>query len=299
MAIFQRTTLAFFIAFVAFHSPPTASAERAVQAFRIGLIGADPRQLLQDFDPFVEYLRNNLRHSGISDVTVFVARDLDQLSSRIQKGRLDFVLTSAYPAARMEGHELVPAVVVLQGSAREESAVFFVRKESSLQDLGDLREKTIVFSTPWSTAGYALAKAELYKNELYLSESTDRVAPDDAVRYTFAGEPINQAFRVIRYRADAGVFSSSKWDALPPAAQSRLRIIHRTRPVIRLLGSFHPSFPPAQKEAVEQTLVAMSETGDGRTALAKALNAARFERLTGEDSIALERFTVELSDGTE
>jgi hypothetical protein len=45
--------------------------------------------------------------------------------------------------------------------------------------------------------------------------------------------------------------------------------------------------------------VAMSETGEGRTALAGALNVKRFERLTGEDSNSLERLKLELSDGTE
>ncbi len=93
--------------------------------------------------------------------------------------------------------------------------------------------------------------AELKKNKLSLSESTDKDAPEDAVRYRFAGEAINQAFRVIRRRADAGVISSSDWEELPPKEQSRLRIIHRTAPITRLLGSFHPSFPPALREVVE------------------------------------------------
>jgi phosphonate transport system substrate-binding protein len=299
MAILKRIVLGSLIALAACVYGSGASAEHAVKEFRVGLIGADPGQILQDIDPFVEYLRSTLRRSGIRDVTVFVARNPDQVRRRMQKGKLDFILASAYPVIEMESHELIPAVVAFQETAREESAVFFVREESSLQGLGDLRGKTVVFGTPWSTAGYALAKAELYRKELSLSESTDKVAPDDAVRYAFAGEPINQAFQIIQHRADAGVFSSSDWDALSPTAKTRLRIIHRTAPVIRLLGSFHSSFPPALKEAVEQALVAMSETGEGRTALAGALNVKRFERLTGEDSNSLERFKLELSDGTE
>jgi phosphonate transport system substrate-binding protein len=240
-----RTILVFLIASVACFYGPAASAEDTVTQFRIGLIGANPGQLLQDFDPFVEYLGSRLRRSGIRDVTVFVAKDLDQLRARIEQGTLDFILTSAFPIVEMEPHELVPAVVALQGAAREYSAVFFVRKQSSLQELSDLRGKTVVFGTPSSTAGYAMAKAELKKNKLSLRESTDEDAPKDAVRYAFAGEAINQAFRVIRNQADAGVFSSSDWDELRPKEQSQLRVIHRTAPIIRLLGSFHPSFPRA------------------------------------------------------
>ena len=273
-----------------------ASAEDAVKEFRVGLIGVDAGQILEDFDPFVEYLRRSLRRSGIRDVTVFVAKDLDQMHTRIQEGKLDFILTSPFPIVEMERDELAPSVLAWQGAAREYSAVFFVRKRSTLQDLSDLQGKTVVFGSPSSTAGYAMAKAELKKNRLSMRESTDEHAPEDAIRYEFAGEAINQAFRVIQNRADAGVFSSRDWEELPRKERSKLRIIHRTTPVIHLLGSFHPSFPPALREVVENTLVDMSGNGKGRTALATALNMTKFERLTEEDKNSLLRLKKLLSD---
>ncbi len=296
MAILKTTILAFFIALVACFYCPAASAEDAVKEFRIGLIGADPGQLLHDFDPFVQYLKSSLQRSRIQDVTVFVAKDLNQLRARIQKGKLDLILTSAFPIIEMERDRVVPIVVALKGVAREKSAVFFVRKQSSLRILSDLRGKTIVFGTPSSTAGYAMAIAELKKNKLSVNESTDHDVPEDAIRYTFAGEAINQAFRVIRYGADAGVFGSSDWEALPPNELYRLRIIHHTPPIIYLLGSFHPSFPPALREVVEKVLVDMSGNRKGRTALTKALNITTFELMSEEDRSSLQRLKNQLSD---
>ena len=296
MPTLLKTILVALIAFVACIAGPAASAEDAVKQFRIGLIGEDPGQVLQDFDPFVEYLGSRLRRFGMRDVTVFVAKDLGQLRTRIKQGKLDFILTSAFPVVEMEADELVPAVVALQGAAREYTAVFFVRKQSPLHNLSGLRGKSVVFGTPSSTAGYAMAKAELKKNKLSLSESTDEHAPKDAVRFTFAGEAINQAFRVIRRRADAGVFSSSDWEELPPNEQSRLRVIHRTAPISRLFGSFRRSFPAMLREVVAETLVDLSGNGRGRTALTTALNMTRFERLTTEDRNSLQGLKQQLSD---
>jgi phosphonate transport system substrate-binding protein len=296
MAILNRIIIGFLIALVACFSGPAASAEDAVKQFRIGLIGADPGQLLRDFDPLVEYLGSRLRRSGIRDVTVFVAKDLGQIRARIKKGKLDFILTSVFPIVEMEPNELVPAVVALHGAAREDHTVFFVRKLSSLQNLRDLRGKMVVFGTPSSTAGYAMARIELTMNELCLSEATDKDAPEDAIRYTFAGEAINQAFRVIRNRADAGVFSSIDWKELPPNVQSQLRVIHRTAPIIRLLGSFHHSVPPVLREVVEKTLVEMSGDREGRAALTTALHMTKFERLTEEDRSALGNLKQQLSE---
>jgi ABC-type phosphate/phosphonate transport system substrate-binding protein len=295
MAILKRVILGSLITFVACFYGPAASAENAVKEFRIGLIGADPGQVLQDFDPFVEYLRRGLRRSGIRDITVFVAKDLDQMHARIQEGRLDFILTSPFPLVEMERDKLVPSVLAWQGASREYPALFFVRRKSSLHNLRDLQGKTVAFGTPSSTAGYALAKAELKKNQLSISESTDLFVPKDAVRYEFAGEAVNQAFWVILNRADAGVFSSSDWEELPRKERSRLRVIHRTIPVTRLLGSFHPSFPPALREAVEKMLIDMSGNGKGRTALTAAMNITKFERLTEEDGRSFRRLKQLLS----
>jgi ABC-type phosphate/phosphonate transport system substrate-binding protein len=295
MAILKSVVLGSLIAFVSCFYGPAASAEDAVKVFRLGLIGVDPGQILQGFDPFVEYLRRGLRHTGIRDITVFVAKDLDQMHARMQEGRLDFILTSPFPLVEMERDKLVPSVLAWQGASREYSAVFFVRRKSSLNNLRDLQRKTVVFGTPSSTAGYALAKAELKKNQLSISESTDFFVPEDAVRYEFAGEAINQAFRVILNRADAGVFSSSDWEELPRKERSRLRVIHRTIPVTRLLGSFRPSFPPALREAVEKMLIDMSGNAKGRTALTAAMNITKFERLTEEDGRSFRRLKQILS----
>jgi len=290
MALMRSMLLGALMAFVACACGSGASAEDAGREFRVGLIGADPGQILQDFDPFVEYLRSRLRGSGVRDVTVFVAKDVDQMHTRVKEGKLDFILASAFPIVEMERDGLVPTVLAVQGTDRAYPAVFFVRRQSSLRGLGDLRGKTLVFGTPSSTAGYAMAKAVLIMNDVSVSETTAELAPDGAVRCEFAGEAINQAFRVIRDRADAGVFSSSDWSELSRKERSQLRIIHRTAPVINLLGSFHPSFPPALREVVENTLVDMSGNGKGRVALARALHMTKFERLTEEDGYSLLRF---------
>jgi phosphonate transport system substrate-binding protein len=296
MAILNRIIIGFLIAFVACFYGPAAAAEDAVKEFRIGLIGADPGRILQNFDPFVQYLRSSLRRSGIQAVTIFVAKDLDQMQTRIEEGKLDFILTDPFPIIEMACNELVPAVLAVQGTAREYITVFFVQKQSTLHTLSDLRGKTIVFGTPSSTAGYAMAKAELKQNKLSISESTDVLAPEDAVRYEFAGEAINQAFRVIQSGADAGVFSSSDWEKLPQKERSKLRIIHRTAPVVNLLGSFHSSFPPALRDVAEKTLVDMSGDGKGQAALTAALNISKFERLSKEDRNSFERLERLLSD---
>jgi len=206
MAILKRVILGSLITFVVCFYGPAASAENAVEEFRIGLVGADPGQVLQDFDPFVEYLRRGLRRSGIRDITVFVARDLDQMHARIQDGRLDFIHTSPFPLVEMEGDKLVPSVLAWQGASREYPALFFVQRKSSLHNLRDLQGKTVAFGTPSSTAGYALAKAELKKNQLSISESTDIFVPEGGGVCTYPRDA--QSVNELLDKADKGLYTA-------------------------------------------------------------------------------------------
>ncbi len=296
----KRTIPVLLLALVVCLSPAALRAGDQEWEFRIGLIGADPGQLLREFSPLADYLKNGLRDAGVRKVTVIIAQDLNELRGRIQKEQLDFILTSTVPIQSMEldCRGFATSVVAVPATGREETAVFFVRKDSPVQRLTDLRGKTLAFGDPWSTTGYALAVTALAGNKLAIAESTDSAARPSAVRYLFAGEPINQAFRVITKQSDAGVFGSSNWDSLPRTEQSVLRIIHRTGTVTRLIGSFHPTFPPDRRAVVEQALLDMAGSKPGRSALAAA-HLKTFDRLADEDRRTLQRLERQMWYGEE
>lgn len=259
-------------------------AEEAAKEFRIGVIGTDPGQILHDFDPFVEYLSNSLkRRSDIRNATLFVAKNLDQMSARLRDGKLDFILTTAFPLIELERFKLAPAVLAWQGGAREYSTVFFVKKYSDIRDLRGLKGKTMVFGSNSSTYSYAVAKAELKKNDLSVSAANGKKASNGDVKYELAGEAINQAFWVLQDRADAGVFSSTDWEELSQKQRSKLRILYRTKPILHLLGSFHPSVPAGVRQVVETELIGMDKNRKGRNALNSALHMTKFELLTRKD----------------
>ena len=290
MATLKRTILVFLIALVACFSGPAASAEDAVTQFRIGLINADPGQLLQDFDPFVEYLGSRLRSSGIGDVTVFVARDLDQLRSRIKKGRLDFILTSAFPVVEMERDEVVPAIVAVQGGAREYSALFFVTKRKPPAGSARSAGKDRCFRDAFVHSGIRHGQGRTDKERIMLERSDGYLCarrrgpvsacrrgdqpgipghPGPGGRRRFQQQRLGRASPE-RYSPNYGSFTAPRRS---PACSAR----------------FTRLFRRALREVVEKTLVEMSGDREGRAALTSALNMTKFERLTEEDRSALAR----------
>ena len=92
-----------------------------------------------------------------------IARDLDDLSQRLVRQQVDFVLESVFPmlALRERSRSLEPALLVVRRGQREYRSVFFTRQESPIQKLADLRGRTLVLQAIRSTSAFALPRAEL------------------------------------------------------------------------------------------------------------------------------------------
>ena len=75
------------------------------------------------------------RRAGIGVGDLVIARDLDDLSQRLARRQVDFVLESVFPmlALRERSRSLEPALLVVRRGQREYRSVFFTRQESPIQ----------------------------------------------------------------------------------------------------------------------------------------------------------------------
>jgi phosphonate transport system substrate-binding protein len=214
-----------------------------------------------------------------------IARDLDDLSQRLARGDVDFVIETVFPTLVLQERSrcLEPALVVLRRGQREYRSVFFTRREAPYRTLGDLRGRTLVLQALRSTSAFALPRAELARAGITLLPSDDPHAGRENVRYVLAGAEINQAIWVLQGKGDAGAFNEGDWAALPGRVRSQLRVFHETRPIVRGLLSFRTGLAAKVRKEVEDTLLELDKDEAGRAALARAQGVTRFERLTAAD----------------
>jgi ABC-type phosphate/phosphonate transport system substrate-binding protein len=116
---------------------------------RFGVIAEEPNEpdhMFTVYSPLLAELRQRLAPVGIAVSDLVIARDLDDLSQRISRGQVDFVLESVFPtlALRQRSRSLEPALLVVRGERREYRSVFFTRQESRIRSLLDLRGRTLV-----------------------------------------------------------------------------------------------------------------------------------------------------------
>ena len=161
-----------------------------------------------------------------------IARDLDDLSRRLVRGDVDFVIETVFPTLVLQERSrcLEPSLVVFRRGQREYRSVFFTRRDAPIHSLRDLEGKTLVLQALRSTSAFALPKAELERAGLLLVPADDLRARPEDVRYVLALAEINEAVWVLHGKGDAGAFNEGDWAALPEKVRSQLRVFHETAP---------------------------------------------------------------------
>jgi phosphonate transport system substrate-binding protein len=277
--------LALWLATLAFASPLATFAQTP---FRLGVINErldKPDHALEQYEKLHAYLSRKLAEQGVAVGELLIAGDVNEMSNRVALGEVDAVIEGVMPslAVAQRTQRLEPALIAWRKGQRQYHTVFFVRKDSPVLGLDDLKGRVIAFESSRSTSAYYVPKSELLASGLGLATKESDEASPEAVRYVFAGSELNQAYWVHRGRADAGAFNNGDWDRVPPAIKQDLRIVHTTRPVLRWLLSFHVDVPPHLAEAVSGVLLGANLNAEGAAALEAAARIAKFEPLTPSD----------------
>lgn len=278
--------LGLVVAIAAARAPALGSAPPvSTVTVRFGVIAEEvnePDRMFKAYSPLVALLRSRLDPAGIAVGSLVIARDLDDLSHRIARGEVDFVLESVFPmlSLRERSRSLEPALLVVRRGAREYRSVFFTRAEGPIRTLADLRGRTLVLQAIRSTSAFALPRAELARAGLRLIAADDAASDPTAVRYVLALAEVNQAVWVLHGKGDAGAFNEGDWDALPAKVRAQLRIFERSRPIERGVIAFRSDLDAATRSSLEKALLELSEDEAGRAALDQASGVTRFERLT-------------------
>lgn len=254
---------------------------------RVGIVSDNPQGALAKLTPLTKHLGSQLSSQGIGEGQVVVTQDPASMAKKIKAGEVDLVLDSAYTMIKL--HELAGAelssLLFWRKGVRSYHTLFFVHRDSTIQSLADLKGKTIAFEDSYSTSAFVLPRAELAQQGLAVTPRAQAGA--NSVGYVLAGQELNQAFLVAEKRIDAGAFNNNDWDKLPPKLQAELRVIHRTRPILRWLACFSPHTPARLRQAVEAALLEMEGDPKGREALS-ADHIKHVERMTIADRESLD-----------
>ena len=209
----------------------------------------------------------------------------------IKEGEVDLYFDSPYPVLVIsEQTGAQPLLRRLRFGVSEYHSVFFVRADSPIQSLTELKGQIVAFEETFSTSGYMLPLAYLIKEGFNPVEKTDpeAVVNPDEVGYAFSTADDTTIQWVISGVVPAGVIDNTTFQRLPEETQAELRIIASTEDVPRQMVLVRPGLDEALVEAITKELLAMDENEEGAAAL-EAFQTTAFEEFPQGYAAAMEQ----------
>ncbi len=274
-----------------------ATDHEAEDVLVLGRVSDDPKRHYDALKALLDYVVPRMREVGIREGRVLMARDFQQMASYLRRGRVDW-LTETAGIAVVYGERVGtrPLAATVRNGVTRYHSVIFVRRDSGIRELADLKGRSVAFQNSTSTSAYFAPAASLLDHDLRLEillSPMDRPAAD-SVGYLFARSESNIATWVHKRLVDAGAFSNVDWEDLasyPQGFAGDLEIIHRTQEFPRALEIVRPGLPPAVEERLRQVLMAAHNDPEGQEALRRFFDTSRFEPVSDALRDDLERLT--------
>lgn len=247
----------------------------------LGRVSDDPKAHYEQLKPLLDYVVPRMAGVGITEGRILMARDLQQMTSYMRRGRVDWVTETSANAMRLQQRSGAEALLLTErdGVSRYRSLTF-ARRDSGIVSLEGLRGHTIAFQNPSSTSAYVVPAMGLLREglplQLLLSPMDN---PDPAsVGYLFARSELNIATWVHKGLADAGTMSNLDWnnpERMPPSYRADFVVIDRSEAFPRAVEMVRGDLDRRIRDRLREVLLEAGKDPDAREAL------LRFFRTTG------------------
>ena len=261
----------------------------------LGRISDDPKAHYEQLKPLLDYVIPRMSNVGITEGRILMARDTQQMTSYLRRGRVDWVTETSGTGMQLQKRAgAKPLLLTERGGVSRYHSVFFARKDSGINSLADLKGRSIAFQSTGSTSAYIVPASVLLDEGLQLEillSPMDRPTPD-LVGYVFARSELNIAAWVHKRLVDAGVLSSLDWDdarRLPPAFRQDLKIIHETPDYPRALEMVRGDLDPKVEARLREVLLQAADDPAASEAMNLFFRTTRFMPVDEDSRSGLDR----------
>lgn len=261
----------------------------------IGKISDNPRLDVGRLQPLLDYVVPRLGQLNIVRGEVLLARDVVQMRNYLRRGRVDWVTETAAMAAMLGADAgAQPFVRAMRADEGAYRSVLFVRRDSGIDTLAQLRGKVLGLQSRWSTSAFYLPLLLLKAEGLPVIEiaTPDELPPADQVGFTLARTESNIANWVEKGLVDAGAFSNGNWDnprIMPEAFRSHMRLLAQSESVPRAVELVRAEIDQRLLQTLTSILLDAGDDAAADQALRAYFGTTRFVSIDADSSAALMR----------
>jgi phosphonate transport system substrate-binding protein len=259
----------------------------------LGRISDDPQRHHDQLKPLLDYVVPRMAGVGIREGRILMARDASRMTSYLRHGRVDWVTETAATGLTLISRASAPVLLLTErNGVNHYRSLLFVRDDSPVRGLQDLRGRRLALQSPASTSAYLLPAITLLDAGVpmeILPSPVDRPR-SGGVGYVFGNTEANIATWVLKGVVDAGAFSDIDLEELQrrdPRAAS-LRVVGRSMSAPRAMELVRANLDPRVRERLKTVLLEASDDPEAGPALRRFFGTTRFAEVTPADAAALE-----------
>ena len=283
------------LAFLALLPGPAHAGDPGVLV--LGRISDDPKAHYEQLKALLDYVVPRMKDVGIREGRILMAKDAQQMASYLRRGRVDWVTETAGTGMMLRQRaDAQPLLLTERDGTSHYHAVFFVRRDSGIDSLDQLRGHSVAFQRPTSTSAYFMPATELLSrgNTLELLLSPTDELDSGVVGYVFARSELNIATWVHKKLIDVGVMSNLDWDnprRVPTAFRRDLKIIGQTGAVPRAIELVRKDLDPKIEARLRDVLLQAANDPNAEEALLGFFKTTRFLAIDPASQGALDRLS--------
>lgn len=263
---------------------PIAAADEPLRIVFIAY--QNPDQLAGEIEPVVAYLE---RETGMQ-VKDFVATNYAGVVEALKNGTADVGFMG--PLQYIIAHQQAGAKPLLgelyNGKATYESHIF-VRKDSGINALEDLKGKSIAFTDPISSSGY------LYPLAIFREKGLVNGAPEEFFKRVYFAGGDEQAIRAVYNKfVDAVGVGQYSYNLLRPDERDAVKVLAASRPIPSHCIVVRKGLSKEAAGKLKKALLALNEEGPDHGLLQNLYSVDGYTEITHEDFAETERLAREL-----
>lgn len=189
------------------------------RTLNIGILKNDYFKSPEELRPFALFIQQQNKYT---DYTIIESDSPQSIAEAMSKGRVQMAFISVYPAVMLhKRYGSAPDLSVTANGTLYIKSCIFVLKDSPVKWVADIRNKTVAFSSPFSTGGYYLPESHIAK-----------IIGNGQFKRLFAENWDDVFTQVFLKKSDAGATQYVDYEELlPPLYKSVFRTIAETESI--------------------------------------------------------------------
>lgn len=272
MGIFKRTLCRLLLLALPFATE--LAAEPA--GIRFGVLSiAPPARIQAKWQPFTSYLSEQLGRP----VTIVVPRGFGKMRRAVEQGQVDIFYVNSHVFYRLKQEHKAIGIAQMQnidGKLTSRSEIY-VRADSGIDDIRQLKGRHIAFISPMGAGGYLAPRALLHRNGVDTGHGSKEV---------FTKNLSSSIHQVLLGEVEAGTMCGVNYRLMSEKVDTgELRVIAVSDPYPENVVAARADLEPALVEKIRDIITAMQTTPAGADVL-KQMQSMKIQRFLPYDATA-------------